>query len=410
MRLGKILVSAGLLSPAQLSEALARQATTPGRLGTHVIQLGMATADQVALALSKQHQVPPALGRHFENHDPKVATLVGPKVAVTHSLLPIAYSNAGGRKLVICFRDPNQPALIARLQSAMSVAIRPCVASELAIAIYLDQYFGVRPTYPMARTQVGAVDVDLDEVTPTPALTPENEMLQLVDLDHEDVAKAGPDVFVPVGNRRSAIRQAVEEAATRASIEVKAVPKAVANEPNKAATRATLPDLTLSELLSAIEQAEERSAVGDSIMQFLQQRFAAGMMFTIKDGLAMGHRGFGGHLNDEDTVAALMLPLDKSILGAAYDSQELWRGNPEQISTAAQKRFLKLFDMGKAPGEVVVAPVAIGSRVVCLLYAHGPNGSSLDEPDVEELKEVADATQRAFSRIITKARKQKVQS
>ncbi len=400
MRLGKILTSAGLLSPAQLSEALERQATTPGRLGTHIIQLGMATADQVALALSKQHQVPPALGRHFENHDRKVAALLGSKVAVTHSLLPIAYSNAGGRKLVICFRDPHQIALLARLQNAMSVAIRPCVASELTIATYLDRYYDARPTYSLPAIEADSVDVDFDAATPAPP-APENEMLQLVELDHEDVAKAGPDIFVPAGNRPSAIRAAVE-AAESGNLAVGTIDKAVAVVPTKTESRATLPSL-----LGAIEQAQERSAVIDSIMQFLRQRFAAGMMFTIKDGLAMGHRGFGGHLDDKDTVAALMLPLNRSILGAAYDSQELWRGDPEQISSVAQQRFLKLFDLGTVPGEVVVAPVAVGSRVVCLLYAHGFGGGTLEEPDVEELQEVAHATQRAFARIIKNARKQK---
>ncbi len=445
MRLGEILMAAGLLNAGQLGEALERQRqSNTGRLGSHVVHLGLATPDQIAQALAKQHNVPPALVRHFVHHDPKVAALVGAKAAVTHSLLPIAFSRAGGRRLVVCFRDPNQPQLIQRLEQALGIPVTPCVASELAIAVYLDHYYGVQAQFdsPPARAESeDGVDIDMDEFDEAESGL---ESLQLVNLDHHDVERAKPEGFIPEAQRQSVIRQALAAAqASSAGIDAldliaaeptppretqktespnphleatspgpaspNPVPKAVASMP-KSAPRlpgASFHDADwqeLPELLEAIDHADQRTAVSDSIMSFLHQRFAAGMMFTIKDGLAMGHRGFGGHLDDKDTVTALMLPLQKNILGAAHDSGELWRGDPAQISSAAQERFLKLFDLGKAPSDVVVAPVAVGSRVVCLLYAHAHQGIELDDPDVDELAQVAEATKRAFARLIQKSR------
>tara|TARA_R110002096_G_scaffold436038_1_gene665744 strand:+ start:6553 stop:7881 length:1329 start_codon:yes stop_codon:yes gene_type:complete len=434
MRLGEILIAAGLLSAEQLDEALARQRqSSTGRLGSHVVHLGLATPDQIAQALAKQHSIPPALIRHFVNHDPKVATLIGSKIAVTHSLLPIAFSRAGGRKLVVCFRDPNQPELIQRIEKALGIPVTACVASELAIAVYLDHYYGVQPSFdspaPRAESEDG-VDIDMDELDEAETGF---ESLQLVDLDHQDVERAKPEAFVPEGQRHSAIRQAMAAAqAGTAGIDALDLiaaeptpppstnrratdlgPSASEAEASEKAPRVPGADFDdsdwqeLPELLEAIEQAEQRTAVSDSIMSFLHQRFAAGMMFTIKDGLAMGHRGFGGHLDDKDTVTALMLPLHKNILGAAHDSNELWRGDPQKISSVAQERFLKLFDLGKPPEDVVVAPVSVGARVVCLLYAHAHQGIELDDPDVEELAQVAEATKRAFARLIKESRVKK---
>jgi hypothetical protein len=429
MRLGEILIAAGLLTSDQLAEALARQQQSKrGRLGTHVVHLGLATPDQIAQALANQHKVPPALVRHFVHHDPKVAQLIGPKVAATHSLLPIAFSRAGGRRLVICLRDPNQPELLQKLEQALGVPVTACVASELAIGIYLDHYYGVQASFdsPPARAESeDDLDIDIGDFDEAKSGL---ESLQLVDLDHRDVERAKPEAFSPEALRRSSIQQALA-AAQVSSAGIDALDHMAAEPPPapKPSTnrRATDTDSSASadraqkvpganfddtdwqelpELLDAIDHAEQRTAVSDSIMSFLHQRFAAGMMFTIKDGLAMGHRGFGGHLDDKDTVTALMLPLQKNILGAAHDSGELWRGDPAQMSSAAQERFLKLFDLGKAPSDVVVAPVAVGSRVVCLLYAHAHQGIELDDPDVEELAQVAEATKRAFARLIKKSR------
>ncbi len=413
MRLGEILVAAGLLTKEQLAEALSRQIQVPGaRLGTHVVRMGLVTPDQIALALAKQKNVPPALVRHFVNHDPQVAELIGPSVAVEHSLLPIAFSRAGGRRLVVCFRDPNQPKLVRRLEQALGVPVTPCVASELAIAVYLDHYYGVGPTYgtaPGRAESEDGIDVDLDfDDESKPVLA----SFELVDLDHTDVERAQPQVFIPEAQRQSAIRQALAAAqASDAGIDaldlVGAEPAPETDVARLTPAPADLEDTEwceLPELVQAIEAAEERNQVGDSIMSFLQQRFAAGMMFTVKDGLAMGHRGFGGHLDDKDTVTALMLPLQKNILGQAHDSRELWRGNPSELTSAAQERFLKLFDLGRAPSDVVVAPVTVGARVVCLLYAHAHQGIELDDPDVDELVQIAEATKRAFTRLIKKSR------
>lgn len=432
MRLGEILIAAGLLTADQLAEALARQQQSKrGRLGTHVVHLGLATPDQIAQALANQHKVPPALVRHFVHHDPKVAVLIGPKVAATHSLLPIAFSRAGGRRLVICLRDPNQPELLKKLERALGVPVTACVASELAIGIYLDHYYGVQASFdspPVRAESEDDLDIDIGDFEEAESGL---ESLQLVDLDHRDVERAKPEKFIPEALRRSSIQQALA-AAQVSSAGIDAL-DLIAAEPTPPPTakpsanrRSTdlkssesaadkalkVPgagfDATdwqeLPELLDAIDHAEQRTAVSDSIMSFLNQRFAAGMMFTIKDGLAMGHRGFGGHLDDKDTVTALMLPLQKNILGAAHDSGELWRGDPTQISSAAQERFLKLFDLGKPPSDVVVAPVSVGSRVVCLLYAHAHQGIELDDPDVDELAQVAEATKRAFARLIKKSR------
>jgi hypothetical protein len=61
VRLGQMLVRRGLISPAELDLALARQAERGGRLGSHLIALGLLTPNELAALLRVQREVEAAL-------------------------------------------------------------------------------------------------------------------------------------------------------------------------------------------------------------------------------------------------------------------------------------------------------------------------------------------------------------
>lgn len=57
-KMGEWLVSAGLLNPAQLKEALKAQRAARGRLGEVLTAMGLVTEDQVLMCLSAQYDLP----------------------------------------------------------------------------------------------------------------------------------------------------------------------------------------------------------------------------------------------------------------------------------------------------------------------------------------------------------------
>ena len=58
MQLGDILVGRGLVTPADIEAALARQLTEGGRLGDNLIAMGLLTAEQLAEVINTAPAVP----------------------------------------------------------------------------------------------------------------------------------------------------------------------------------------------------------------------------------------------------------------------------------------------------------------------------------------------------------------
>ena len=62
LRLGEILVLAGVISTEELKIALERQAGTGKLLGTLLIEDGLATGEEIAFALGRQLGIPETVG------------------------------------------------------------------------------------------------------------------------------------------------------------------------------------------------------------------------------------------------------------------------------------------------------------------------------------------------------------
>jgi energy-coupling factor transporter ATP-binding protein EcfA2 len=61
MQLGDMLVARGLVTPADIQAALARQVTEGGRLGENLVAMGLVTADQIAEVINSAPAIPGAL-------------------------------------------------------------------------------------------------------------------------------------------------------------------------------------------------------------------------------------------------------------------------------------------------------------------------------------------------------------
>ena len=73
MRLGELLVQAGLLSRQQIEQALRGQVMWGGRLGTNLVELQLLDLDTLSRVLARQHALPAAFAVHFEAADRALA-------------------------------------------------------------------------------------------------------------------------------------------------------------------------------------------------------------------------------------------------------------------------------------------------------------------------------------------------
>jgi type IV pilus assembly protein PilB len=115
IRLGESLVEAGLISPAQLDEALARKTTSGERIGEALVALGYITERDLVRTLAKDADIP-FLEANELHVDPVVVALVPAQVARGNNLMPL---RADGRALVVAMGNPFDIGVIRSLERAI---------------------------------------------------------------------------------------------------------------------------------------------------------------------------------------------------------------------------------------------------------------------------------------------------
>lgn len=386
-RIGDILVRNGLVSEADVRDAIAVARQRKMRLASALVTLGKLSADDAARALSEQHGVPAALEKHLSGRDLALAALLPQQLAWSLGALPLAVSR-GRDALVVCTRDP-VPSAVTTLERATGRSVMLAVAVEIVLMPLIEE------TYTVPEE----VDVDMDTGPVHSVDDPEGvdpAMFQLVDLDDHSVSKdhtqADPRIPAfglgtdPGTGPANQVRRTTGPFAALTP----AIPSPVGPAPRT---------LALDPALVAMTAAETRDDVVDALLAYLRHRFVFGVVFVCKDGLALGQVGFGNDVV-EDAAASLVVPLSQpSVLRLAFDKVASFAGAPNaETQSSIQDRFFKLFG-GVPPAKVVVVPVTIKGRVINLLYGHGPRHGSVEEAAIE-LGTLAGAAEEAFVRII----------
>jgi hypothetical protein len=402
VRIGDILLADGVIGARDLDAVLSEQLMARAgehaagghgaiRLGSLLYKHGLVPADVIARALARQHAVPAALGRHLEQRDPALAGLLPAELARRFVALPVAQSRAGGGlALIVCMRDPNDPAAIDLISRATRMPVVAAVACEAVLAPLVAKVYAGAPARPAsapapaplaADDPVEEIDVNLEDTGPIVAepLDPlSSGSFTLVGLDDSGVARDESQI-APSTTQRPSGRISAQVAAP-------APAPALSSAPTLDATRAQIGRVT------------ERDAIADAAIAYLAGRWSGAVVLVVRDGLALGHRGFGGALTPA-SVEAIVVPLNQpSVLRTSHDRRAPYIGPPMETSVV-QDRFLRA--AGAAPGaEVAVMPVLLRERVVCLVFAHGLLAGHDTAAAHDELHELAQVMEAAFLRLI----------
>lgn len=134
--LGDILVAAGLLTPEQLTEALAVHKRSTMRLGEVLVGLGYLTETDVARVLAEQLKIP-FLPEHELQVDLAAARLIPPAVARAKLILPLR--EVFGR-LTVAMADPLDVFSLDEIQHLTKKTIDPVVSTRSGIERATNQY------------------------------------------------------------------------------------------------------------------------------------------------------------------------------------------------------------------------------------------------------------------------------
>jgi type IV pilus assembly protein PilB len=204
VKLGEMLVKAGLISQAHLEEALEAQKTNGEKLGLNLIKLGYVKEDDITQLLSEQYGVPSINLRHFDI-DESVINLIPSEVAQKYLVLPV---NRTGATLTISMADPTNVFAMDDIKFMTGYNVEPVVASEIAIREAIEKYYGSQHALElkkvmdeMAEAESEALEV-LDEeeeldVGALEAATEEAPVVKLVNIILTDsIKKEASDIHI----------------------------------------------------------------------------------------------------------------------------------------------------------------------------------------------------------------------
>ncbi len=143
-RLGEMLLSVGLITQAQLDEALAEQQRSHLPLGKQLIALSAVNEVRLVQVLSNQLSIPRVSLERVE-FSAELLARIPAELADRYSVLPIYVRKVRGRgtTLYIAMDDPTDEWALKEVAEAASMAVRPMIAPPSEIRRVIEQrYFG----------------------------------------------------------------------------------------------------------------------------------------------------------------------------------------------------------------------------------------------------------------------------
>jgi hypothetical protein len=138
IKIGDLLVKAGVITELQLKAALAEQSQWGGKLGDILVRMEFVTEEVLVRALSKQTGIPRAeLGG---TPNAQALEKIAPDIAEEYGVVPIELQD-DGRTLVLAMSDPNNVMITDHLQTVTGVRIVPRLAGASAVRHAISRWY-----------------------------------------------------------------------------------------------------------------------------------------------------------------------------------------------------------------------------------------------------------------------------
>jgi len=400
-----MLVRDGRLTEAQLADALGFQARDGGRIGTVLFEHDMVDLEALTVYLGLELGIPIATGAMLERAKRAAVRLLQPSQAFKHKCVPLVVQD---RQLIAAMEDPHDFAILDALASITGYRVLPRVAPELRIYYYIERYYGVArparflhfgdsPRGNEATIDAGLPAPPLPGLPPVPAapiaapgprprlrsalIAKQFDESEALELDAEDLI-----------DTLDADDAAPAEAAPSAT---PLAPSAPVTAPRPAAHPTAPLPLRPDAALRELAAAPDRNRIVDILLGYAAATFDAAVVFTVRDQFAFGWKAIGelpGHASVEHLLVPLGAP---SVVQAAVAAETGVFHGPLAPSTINSYLY-KVLHCAEPP-LVTAGAIAIGKRVVNVLYGHGQELTPLELDDFQQVCRVA---AEAYARLI----------
>jgi len=277
--------------------------------------------------------------------------------------IPLVAARSGVKRIVVAMATPQDMLIVDDVSFALGARVEPMISAELAIARNLKRFYGI--------------DVNLSR-------------------------PARPEP--PPGVARSASSREIRALAPEpARTTLPLMPAPVLPEPPPLLAPPIGAAVGLEDAVHRLSVAEHRDQIADILIDFMLPRFGCGILFLLRGSDAQAWRGYAPGI-DSRAIETIAFPMSvPSMFRAARERRATFRGSPPAEGTHLHNQIWKYLQC-HAPAEALVIPVAIGDRVIVLVYAHAGDGGRLPENYVQELQAMCTAAGSSFVRLIQQAK------
>jgi hypothetical protein len=154
--------------------------------------------------------------------------------------------------------------------------------------------------------------------------------------------------------------------------------------------------MTSDVAMRTLATATDRNTIVEALLGFAASTFAAAVVFTVRDNMAFGWKALGnlpGHANVEHLLVPLEAP---SIVQAAIAAENgVFHG---ALTPSTVNSYLYKVLGCTEPPFVASGVIAIGKRVVNIVYGHG--AVDLTPIQVGVFQQVCQSAAEAYTRLI----------
>ncbi len=354
--LARLLLDEGLVPAEGLERARARQAEAGGALDTALLELDLADERTIADALARAFGLPPAPTSAFLDPDPRARLAFPAKVAERHGLVPFGLE---GRELLLAASCPVDHAVLEEVSFMLSLHLHPHAAPEWRVWALIERLYGAPMSERMralaARLASAPAQGERAALRGQPPFEP-----------GERAGPAGRRGFErnrsePAEPLAAALAQAME------APEAEALVRDPSATPPSAPGPLAPPGWTLDDARRALAEASVRDEVMSVALRYARDFFESAAVFAVTRDAIWGHDALGRDDGARELCRGLAVSVDDcGFFRPALEARGPYLGPPP--GDPVSRSVLEGLDRD-TPRTVLLYPVAVRDRVVCILLA-----------------------------------------
>jgi hypothetical protein len=387
--LAALLVESGAVPADVVERAVARQREAGGTLDTALLEAKAIPEDILLAMLSRAADLPAAPPSAWAGQDGRARRVFPSRVAERHGLAPFALD---GRELSLVATYPVDVGLLDEISFMLSLHLSPHVGPEWRVRELIHRLYGSalsprlhalavaagappRPRIPLttplprasaptttaAALAAGFQRDDSEPLEPLAAALAqalESEEFSFEETDQEAVPAAEEPEQVTLADADAGA--APEEPAPAPE------PEPAPEEPPPALDRSAPPRWTLDRAREVLGQARHRDEIVLTALRYARDFFEFAAMFAVTRDAVAGHDALGVEEARDRARTVAIWSNDPGIFKTVIDTQSPYLG---PVVAGAAGTDTVLHALGRTPRTVLVYPVMLRDRPVCILYA-----------------------------------------